>query len=276
MSEDKRNERGPADLRSFGRRRGRKISGRQSDLRETLLPYVQVDLGHLPPQPLAKVFDAPDAGGHLEAQGEDAPDAGGHLEAQGHDGVRPLGPTPPLPPVQAKPIWLEIGFGGGEHLIWQAAANPTVGIIGCEPFEEGVVKVLTAIDEHGLGNIRLHPDDARPLLRWLPAASIARAFILFPDPWPKRKHQKRRLINTALLELLARVMQPGAELRIGTDIADYARTIFMAFQATEHFRWLATGPDDWHLRPTDWPQTRYEQKAVREGRRSVYLRFVRT
>ena len=172
-------------------------------------------------------------------------------------------------------VWLEIGFGGGEHLVWQAAKNPGVGLIGCEPFEEGVVKVLTIIEEQGLGNVRLHPDDARPLLRWLPDASIARAFILFPDPWPKRKHQKRRLINAALLAQLARVMAPGAELRIGTDIADYARTILMAFQATAEFRWTAQGPDDWRTRPADWPQTRYEQKAVRENRRSVYLKFQR-
>ncbi len=240
MSEDKRTDRAVVDLRSFGRRRGRKISERQSDLRATLLPQVQVDLRGPPPEPLAALFDGPVTDG------------------------------------QPAQLWLEIGFGGGEHLIWQAAENPGVGLIGCEPFEEGVVKVLTAIEEQGLRNIRLHPDDARPLLRWLPAACIARAFILFPDPWPKRKHQKRRLINAALLEQLARVLRPGAELRIGTDIPDYARTILMAFQATDQFYWQAAGPGDWRVRPADWPQTRYEQKAVREGRRSVYLRFVRS
>ena len=139
-----------------------------------------------------------------------------------------------------------------------------------------MVKVLTRIVADGLANIRLHPDDARPVLRGLPQAAISRCFILFPDPWPKRKHQKRRLINGALLAEIARVLKPGGELRIGTDIADYARTILMAFQGTGAFRWQAKGPDDWRVRPEDWPQTRYEQKAVREGRTSVYLRFIRT
>jgi tRNA (guanine-N7-)-methyltransferase len=171
--------------------------------------------------------------------------------------------------------WLEIGFGGGEHLLWHARRNPTVRIIGCEPFEDGVVKVLRAIDEEGLGNIRLHADDARPLLRWLPQASISRAFVLFPDPWPKKKQQKRRLINPAFLAELARVMRPDAELRIGTDIADYARSIMIAVQGEPRFAWQAEGPDDWRIRPGDWPETRYEQKAKREGRTSSYLRFRR-
>jgi tRNA (guanine-N7-)-methyltransferase len=148
-------------------------------------------------------------------------------------------------------------------------------MIGCEPFDDGVIKVLRAIDEDKLVNIRLHADDARPLLRWLPNASIARAFVLFPDPWPKKKHQKRRLINAAFLGSLARVMKPGAELRIGTDIADYARSIMIAFQAEPRFQWQAEGPADWRVRPADWPETRYEQKAKREGRVSAYLRFRR-
>jgi tRNA (guanine-N7-)-methyltransferase len=172
--------------------------------------------------------------------------------------------------------WLEIGFGGGEHLVWQALHNPDVQLLGCEPFEDGVIKVLRSIDEQNIANIQLHADDARPLLRWLPEASIARTFVLFPDPWPKKKHQKRRLINPAFLELLARVMRPGAELRIGTDIADYARSIMIAFQAEPRFEWQADRPSDWQMRPPDWPETRYEQKAKREGRTSSYLRFLRS
>ncbi len=175
----------------------------------------------------------------------------------------------------AKQKFLEIGFGGGEHLVWQARHNPVVTIIGCEPFEDGVIKVLTKIDDEKIGNIRLHMGDARDVLRWLPASSISRAFILFPDPWPKRKHRKRRLVNTGTLALLARVMKPGAELRIGTDIGDYARTILQAFGAQDAFRWLAEGPDDWRVRPADWPETRYEQKAAREGRVRYYFRFER-
>ena len=244
------------DLRSFGRRRGRKISPRQDALQRDFLPRVIVDLQAPTPSRLDALFHAPVGIGQLKAQEAHAPVAGGQLKA--------------------REVWLEIGFGGGEHLVWQAEHNPDVSLIGCEPFEEGVVKVLTQVDERGLRNIRLHPDDARPLLRWLPPASIARAFILFPDPWPKRKHQKRRLINEVLLAELARVMKAGAELRIGTDIADYARTILMAFQQTGAFTWSARGPDDWRVRPADWPQTRYEAKALREGRRSVYLSFIRT
>lgn len=176
---------------------------------------------------------------------------------------------------QGRPLWLEIGFGGGEHLLWQAAHTPTVNMIGCEPFEDGVVKVLDAIEAQGLRNIQLHPDDARDLLRLLPDQSIARAFVLFPDPWPKRRHVKRRLVGSGLLRELARVLKQDAELRIGTDIADYARTMLMAFQSEPAFQWQAERPQDWQIRPQDWPQTRYEDKAVREGRRSAYLIFRR-
>lgn len=190
------------------------------------------------------------------------------------DGAAPE-PLGHLFPHAPPDVWLEIGFGGGEHLIWQARANPDVGLIGCEVFEEGVVKVLSAVDTHGLSNVRVSNDDARAVLRWLAPASLARAFILFPDPWPKRKHVKRRLINPALLDELARAMRSGAELRIATDIGDYLRTILMAFRSRTDFQWLADAPDDWRVRGDDWPQTRYEAKAVREGRRRYFLRFQR-
>jgi tRNA (guanine-N7-)-methyltransferase len=216
-----------SEMRTFGRRRGRKLSPRQDLLFRDLLPTIAFN----PANPITD-------------------------------------PT--------RPLWLEIGFGGGEHLIWQAENNPTINLLGCEPFEDGVVKVLTAIDEQKLRNISLHPDDARDVLRALPTAAIARAFILFPDPWPKRRHLKRRLINPRVLDQLAKAMRPGAELRIGTDIPDYARTILMAFQHEPRFRWQAVRPADWQIRPDDWPQTRYESKAVREGRRSCYLCFNRT
>ena len=139
------------DLRSYGRRRGRKPSARQAALLERELPRVALRLAGPPPPRLGELF---------------------------------------APPVEE--VWLEIGFGGAEHLLWQARANPHVGLIGCEPFEDGVVKALSAIEREKLANIRLHADDARPLLRWLPDGQIARAFILFPDPWPKKRHQKRR------------------------------------------------------------------------------------
>ena len=175
--------------------------------------------------------------------------------------------------VCACPILL--GFGGGEHLIWQARHNPDVGIVGCEPFEEGVVKVLTAIEEQGLANVRLWPDDARDLLRRLPPGSLARVFVLFPDPWPKKRHVKRRLLSAPVLALIARALGPGGRLRIATDIADYARTILMAAAEVPALAWTARSADDWRRRPPDWPKTRYEQKAEREGRRSVYLELVR-
>src|SRR5262249_39648343 len=132
-------------------------------------------------------------------------------------------------------VWLEIGFGGGEHLIWQAKANPHVGLIGCEPFRDGIVKALAAIGSERITNGRLHGDDARPVLRWLPDASIGRTFILFPDPWPKKRHHKRRLVSEATLAQLARVMRSEAELRIATDIGAYARWILEAVVAEGSF-----------------------------------------
>lgn len=191
-----------------------------------------------------------------------------------------LSPPPPprlgllfTPPVND--VWLEIGFGGGEHLLWQARHNPGVGFIGCEPFQDGVVKVLSAIDTQGFGNLRLHAEDARPLLRWLPAASIGRAFILFPDPWPKMRHRKRRLVSPATVAELARVLRPGAELRLATDDGDYAGSMLLAVAGQGDFRWTAAAPGDWRQRPADWPATRYEEKARREGRRCYFFSFRR-
>ncbi len=241
------------ELRSFGRRRGRKPSDRQAALMQDVLPRVAVDPRSPPP-----------LWGSVRGEGG-VPYLVRHR----------IPPTPNPSPQGGGEVWLEIGFGGGEHLLWQAAHNPGVTLIGCEPFEDGVIKVLTKIEDEKLENIRLHMGDARDVLRWLPASSISRAFILFPDPWPKRKHRKRRLVNSNTLALLARVMKPGAELRIGTDIGDYARTILQAFSAQSEFSWLAVSPSDWRIRPPDWPETRYEQKAEREGRVRYYLKFSR-
>jgi tRNA (guanine-N7-)-methyltransferase len=173
-------------------------------------------------------------------------------------------------------VWLEIGFGGGEHLLWQAERHPEAGILGCEPFQDGVVKVLAAIAERDGGNIRVHADDARPLIKQLPAASVARAFILFPDPWPKRRHWKRRLVSEATLAELARIMQPAAELRIATDIAAYAEWILLAVRRQGSFHWTAETAADWRQRGNDWPATRYEAKALRAGQPCSYFRFRRT
>ena len=172
-------------------------------------------------------------------------------------------------------VWLEIGFGAGEHLLWQARQNPRIGLIGCEPFVDGVVKVVTAVHEEGLANLRLYDDDARHLLAWLPDATIARAFVLFPDPWPKTRHKKRRLVAPMFVRDLARVLKPGGEFRFATDIGDYARTGLVSILHSNLFQWLASGPADWQSRTSDWPPTRYEAKAQTAGRRCYYFRFLR-
>jgi tRNA (guanine-N7-)-methyltransferase len=222
------------ELRSFGRRHGRKFSASQERLLAEDLPRVAIDLNTAAPGQASGLFGAP-----------------------------------------VREVWLEIGFGGGEHLIWQAESHPDVGLIGCEPYLDGVVKVLAAVQSRKLDRIRLHADDARPLLRWLPESSISRAFVLFPDPWPKARHHKRRLISPAMVDALARVIRPDGQLRIATDIGDYARTALLAMVGSPDFHWLAGSPADWRVRPADWPQTRYEQKAAAAGRRCYYLRFER-
>jgi tRNA (guanine-N7-)-methyltransferase len=180
-------------------------------------------------------------------------------------------------PVRA--LWLEVGFGGGEHLARQAAAHPEIGFIGCEPFLNGVAKLFATIDaapeNTPLDNIRVFPDDARTVLDRLPDRSVDRAFILFPDPWPKVRHNRRRFVAPPQLDALARVMAPGAELRLATDHMDYLR--WMLFHCLRHdsFEWLAQGPADWRERPADWPPTRYEEKALQQGTACVYLRFRR-
>lgn len=172
-------------------------------------------------------------------------------------------------------IWFEIGFGGGEHLVWQAEAYPGVGIIGCEPFVDGVVKTIAVLEQRHLRNVRLHDDDARDVLAALPDGAIGRVFILFPDPWPKLRHRKRRLVSADLIQALARVMRAGAELRLATDIGDYAAQMLRVVLDSTRFEWPVKSARDWRERCADWPPTRYEQKAVREGRRCAYLRFIR-
>ncbi|MGE5538347.1 MAG: tRNA (guanosine(46)-N7)-methyltransferase TrmB [Gemmatimonas sp.] len=168
-------------------------------------------------------------------------------------------------------VWLEIGFGGGEHLAAQARANPDIGLIGVEPFVNGAASLLKAIDSERLGNVRLLMDDARPLLEALAPASIARAFVLFPDPWPKRRHWKRRIVCRPVLDQLARILKPGAELRLATDDPDYGEWMLLALLSHPAFAWAALGPSDWRLRPADQPQTRYESKALAAGRSPLFL-----
>jgi tRNA (guanine-N7-)-methyltransferase len=174
-----------------------------------------------------------------------------------------------------RPLWLEIGFGRGEHLGGQAEANPDVGIIGAEPFLDGVVGALMEVRDRGLTNVRLHNGDALDVIDRLPDASLDRLFLLHPDPWPKARHAKRRFVNPGPLDLVARVLKPGGEFRLGTDHPVYCRWAMMQMDRRRDFEWLATKPADWQQRPDDWPQTRYEAKARRLGHEVWYFRFRR-
>ncbi|PZN92665.1 MAG: tRNA (guanosine(46)-N7)-methyltransferase TrmB [Alphaproteobacteria bacterium] len=174
-----------------------------------------------------------------------------------------------------RPLWLEIGFGRGEHMAGQALANPQVGIIGAEPFLDGVVGALMEIDVHGLTNIRLHNGDALDVIDRLPDASLDRVFLLHPDPWPKVRHAKRRFVNPGPLAMVARVLKPGGEFRIGTDHPIYCRWALMQMGKSADFEWLAETPRDFQVRPDDWPQTRYEAKARRLGHEVWYFRYRR-
>ena len=220
----------------YGRRRGKA-------LRESQRGYL-ADLAHLSPGPVSW---------------EDNP------ERMPLDLAAPFGD---------RPVWLEIGFGAGEHMVHQAALHPEVGLIGAEPYVKGVATLLGRIRREGTGNLRIHPGDARDLMDVLPDASVSRAFLLYPDPWPKARHHRRRFVTPEHLEPLARVMAPGAELRLATDIPDYVR------QALEEvpragFLWTAERASDWREPWPDWSPTRYERKALREGRVPHYLTFRR-
>ena len=172
------------------------------------------------------------------------------------------------------PTWMEIGFGGGEHLAKQALANPNINMIGCEPFTKGVSKLLTQIEHDSIANIRIWEHDARPLLDRMPDNSIDRMFLLFNDPWPKKRHHFRRFIPNNL-DRMARVMKSGAQLRLAHDHMEYLE--WMLYHTLHHsaFQWTAQTADDWRIRPTDSFPTRYEEKGLRQGNKSLYLTFIR-
>ena len=212
----------------YGRRKGPKLSERQSRLRRTLLPKLAFD-------------PARDARSQF-------PNA-----------------------VQA--LWLEVGFGAGEHLAWQAEHRSDIGLIGAEPYEMGVAKLLTKLEEKPLNNVRIYEGDGRDIIAALPDASLDRFFLLFPDPWPKTRHHKRRFLQVAMLDELARVLKPGAELRFATDDKSYLPYALERLVFHPKFEWLAEGPQDWLSRPPDWPPTRYETKAIKGP--PAFLRFMR-
>jgi tRNA (guanine-N7-)-methyltransferase len=273
----------------FGRRKGWKLGPHQQGLMETLLPAITIH---------------PRAGLDPRLYFEVEPS---HPQGGGGFDVRD--------------VWLEVGFGGGEHLVWQAEHHPDIGMIGAEPFVAGVARLLGRLSPLGgeaaserssragegvsniqiqpappplpdplpqegrgkseadlrhsraRGNLRVYPGDAADVIDALPDASIGRVFVLFPDPWPKRRHHKRRFLQTEMLDRLARVMRKGAELRVATDDAGYLAWALERATAHPSFRWIAQAPADWRARPADWPPTRYEEKALHG--RPYYLAFIR-
>jgi tRNA (guanine-N7-)-methyltransferase len=222
-------------LRWYGRRHGRKLRGGRRVLIQDMLPRVRLVV----------------------------PRHGGGLD---------------LSVLFAKPMaetWLEIGFGGGEHLAAQARAHPEIGMIGCEPYVNGVASLLAIMERDGLANIRIFDDDARLLLDSLADFSIGRAYLLFSDPWPKKKHHKRRVISGDILDTLARLLKDGAELRFASDHMGYVRWTLELATRHPSFRWLAGARRDWLQRPADGYQTRYEAKAAAAGAVCVHLAFER-
>ncbi|MEO3434848.1 tRNA (guanine(46)-N(7))-methyltransferase TrmB [Inquilinus sp. CAU 1745] len=223
----------PAARRLYGRRQGRKLRTGQAALLDDVLPRLRIAL----PDPPVTLDPAA------------------------------LFPRP------VDDLWLEIGFGGGEHLSWQADRNRNVGLIGCEPFINGISTLLRDVEALGLDNVRIHPDDARPLIEALPDGCVGRTFLLFADPWPKARHHKRRFIQPETLDVLARILRSGAELRLASD--NPGLVDWMLFHTRRHpaFRWTAERPADWRTRPADWPATRYEKKRLHGV--PAFLRFVR-
>ncbi len=215
----------------YGRRKGRPLRAGRAALLADLLPRIEVTI----------------------------PADGGPL-----DPARLFDPAPAA-------VWLEVGFGAGEHLAAQALAHPEIGFIGCEPFADGVAKLATRMAAGAIANVRIFRDDARLLLAALPEASLDRGFVLFPDPWPKARHNKRRFLSRAGFAQLGRALRPGSELRVATDDASYRDWLREHAEAEGSFVLVA----ETRARPADWPATRYEEKALAAGRSPAYVTFRR-
>jgi len=224
----------PELIRFFGRRRGKKLRATGQNLVDELLPKLAIPL-------------SPEGSGSLDPAS---------LFSQ-----------------PKKEYWLEVGFGGGEHAAWQAEHHPEIGLIGADVFLNGIASLLGHIERGGLTNIRIYPEDVRPFLMSLADRCLARVFVLFPDPWPKTRHVDRRFINNPNLDLLARLMPPGAILRVATDDETYKAHAREVMAARTDFADV-TGPDP-SKKPEDWPATRYEAKALREGREPIFLSYRR-
>jgi len=176
-------------------------------------------------------------------------------------------------PNTVKQLWLEVGFGAGEHLMALAEQHPDAGMIGAEPYETGMAKILTKLEENPLNTVRLYEGDGRDIIEALPDSSLTRFFLLFPDPWPKTRHHKRRFLQMEMLDQLARVLAAGGELRFATDDKSYLPYALERLMAHPAFTWTAQGPKDWKARPEGWPSTRYEAKAIKGP--PAFLRFAR-
>jgi tRNA (guanine-N7-)-methyltransferase len=191
------------------------------------------------------------------------------------DASLPIPDPAGLFPDRPSALWLEIGFGGGEHLAAQAQAHPDIGYLGCEAFLNGIAKALALIEAGRLRNVRLYNGDARAMIAALPGEALDGAYLLYPDPWPKRHHHRRRFLSDETLAALARAMRPGAELRFATDIDGNAGWSLARVLRSPEFVWAPTGPRDWQTPWGGWTSTRYEAKALRDGRRPAYLTFRR-
>lgn len=218
----------------YGRRKGKPLSPRRTDLMATLYPALALDPKTQPPTRIAGLF--------------------------------------PLPVADVR---IEIGFGGAERLIAEAAANPGAGFIGVEPFLAGMAKAVAAIADPGLKNVRLFDGDAGRLLDWLPGASLSRVDLFYPDPWPKRRHWKRRFVNPENLDRIARILEPGCLFRFASDIDSYVAWTLIELGKRRDFVWTAEKADDWRLPFPGWTGTRYEAKAIAAGRIPAYLAFRR-
>ena len=223
----------------FGRRKGHRLRSRQADLIEQLLPHLALDITNSAPGDLANLFE---------------------------DGITEHG---------INDVRLEIGFGGGEHLVAEARAFPQTGFIGCEPYVNGMAKILSQIEAHNIGNIRLFAGDAAELLAWAPPQSMRRIDLIHPDPWPKRRHWKRRFVQDATVNAMARILKDGGEFRFVSDIDDYCAWTLAHLMRSSDFFWTAERAADWQQPWDGYTMTRYGRKAEREGRVAAYLRFGR-
>jgi tRNA (guanine-N7-)-methyltransferase len=218
----------------FGRRKGHKLRNHQTELVETLLPRLALQISEPCAANLNDLFES-----------------------------------------AVQDVRLEIGFGGGEHLIAEARAHPAIGFIGCEPYVNGMAKMLAQIEAQNISNIRLFAGDAAELLVWLPASSLARIDLIHPDPWPKKRHWKRRFVQDATIAAMARLLKSGGEFRFVSDIDSYCAWALAHLLRAKDFLWTAERADDWRLPWANYTMTRYGRKADREGRKAAYLIFRR-